>query len=112
MCDTISCQRSHQLISKCHNSNIILSFKEFKLVLCCLAEERNVCCNSCGKCDECKKALYFVDTLQKMEWLIRQTPNQCIRMVEFNKQRSILELYYDKTYKNFEDAFKDNVFIS
>ena len=111
MCDSTSCQRNHNIITKFKDNNdIVIPIKEFKIILCCLVEERNVCCGSSGKCHECKKILYFIDTLKKIEWEVRQVPNRYIRMLQFNKLNSKLELYYSKSYKNYEDALKDNVF--
>ena len=109
MCDSISCNKNHIIITKIDKFDLIVSYREMVRILVCLVDERVVCCDRCKNCNECRKLLYFINTLEKIDGEVRRKPQTYIKMVKFNKIRSKLELYNAKTYKSFEEAKKDRV---
>ena len=72
MCYTVSCCKRHNFQEET-NGDIIISCKEFLHLMCCLTEERNAICQSCGKCDECKNILNLISKFLEIEFEVRKT---------------------------------------
>ena len=71
MCDSICCVKNHLIITTIDNFDLIVSYNEMIQILACLADERKVFCNQCGICNECRKRLFFIQKLTKLDLEVR-----------------------------------------
>ena len=71
MCDTITCCKKHNFEEE-GGGDILISAKEFTHIMCCLTEERNIICEDCGQCEECKNILPLVKKFHEIEFEVRK----------------------------------------
>ena len=109
MGDSICWSKNRVIITTINKFDLIVSFNEMVQILVCLGDERSTFSDQCGICNECKKLLFFIEKLQKLDLEVRQKPKTFIKYITFNKTHSKLEVYYQKTYASFEETKKDKV---
>ena len=109
MCETITCQILHHFEKT--NNDIIVSPKEFVLIISCLSSGRNAVCQDCGKCQECKRIVTLLTKYREIEHGVRKTPSKYIVLLKFNKIKEKVELNYARVFDSFMEAAERNVFL-